>query len=119
MRIQHMEKELKTAIDELITADAPVESIIFATYSLATNGLKYLNELQLKVPADVDIVSFGQAEVFDLYYCPITYLHQPIGDLGKTAVELLIKKLNNPDEGMRQVLMEAKLISRESSKVKE
>ncbi len=119
VRIQHLEKEVKTAIDEMMAADAPVEAIIFATYSLATNGLKYLNELQLKVPTDVGIVSFGQAEVFDLYYCPITYLHQPIGDLGKTAVELLIKKLKNPDEGMRQVLMEAKLISRESSKVKE
>ena len=70
------------------------------------------------MPADVAIVSFGQADVFDLYYCPITYLHQPIGDLGKTAVELLVKKLQDPEQGMRQVLMEAKLISRASSQVK-
>ncbi|PSR57194.1 LacI family transcriptional regulator [Adhaeribacter arboris] len=116
--IQQIEKEVRTSIDELMAADNAVEAIIFATYSLAVNGLKYLNELKLKVPADVAIVSFGQAEVFDLYYCPITYLHQPISDLGKTAVELLVKKLKNPEEGMRQVLMEAKLISRESSEAK-
>ncbi|QMU28267.1 LacI family DNA-binding transcriptional regulator [Adhaeribacter radiodurans] len=116
--IQHIEKEVRASINELTATDNGVEAIIFATYSLAVNGLKYLNELKLKVPADVAIVSFGQAEVFDLYYCPITYLHQPISDLGKTAVELLIKKLKNPDEGMRQVLMEAKLICRESSEAK-
>ncbi|QNF32814.1 LacI family DNA-binding transcriptional regulator [Adhaeribacter swui] len=118
VRIQHIEKEVRAAIDDMVLGDAPVEAIIFATYSLATNGLKYLNELHLNVPANVAIVSFGQAEVFDLYYCPITYLHQPIGDLGKTAVELLVKKLKNPEEGMRQVLMEAKLVSRESSRMK-
>ncbi|MDQ3290281.1 MAG: LacI family transcriptional regulator [Bacteroidota bacterium] len=118
VNIQNIEKEVKASINELITPDNRVDAIIFATYSLAVNGLKYLNELKLKVPADVAIVSFGQAEVFDLYYCPITYLHQPISDLGKTAVELLIKKLKNPEEGMRQVLMEARLIGRESSGVK-
>ncbi len=117
--IQQIEKEVKASIDELMAPEHAVDAIIFATYSLAVNGLKYLNELKLQVPAHVAIVSFGQAEVFDLYYCPITYLHQPIRDLGKTAVELLVKKFKNPEEGMRQVLMEAKLITRESSRVKE
>lgn len=118
VNIQQIEKEVKESIDELISAADAVDAIIFATYNLAVNGLKYINELGLKVPADIAIVSFGQAEVFDLYYCPITYLHQPIGDLGKTAVELLVNKFKNSDAGMRQVLMEAKLISRESSRVK-
>lgn len=116
--IHQIEKEVRASISELISLEQPVDALIFATYSLAVNGLKYLNELRLKVPADVAIVSFGQAEVFDLYYCPITYLHQPISDLGKTAVELLIKKLKDPEEGMRQVLMEARLITRESSRLK-
>jgi LacI family transcriptional regulator len=77
--------------------------------------LKYINELRLKVPSDLAIVSFGQAEVFDLYYCPITYMRQPLEMLGKTSVEYLLKKLKNPDEGMKQILMEAKLIARDSS----
>ena len=117
--ILQIEKEVRAAIDDLTAAENRVEALIFATYSLAVNGLKYINELRLKVPDDLAIVSFGQAEVFDLYYCPITYLHQPISDLGKTAVELLVKKLKNPEEGMRQVLMEAKLISRDSSRARE
>ncbi|MNR62212.1 transcriptional repressor RbsR [compost metagenome] len=70
------------------------------------------------MPSDLAIVSYGQAEVFDLYYCPITYVQQPLEMLGKTAVEFLLKKLKNPDEGMKQILMEAKLIARESSKAK-
>jgi len=118
VRFETMEKEVKVAIEDILSLDQKVEALIFATYGLAINGLKYINELRLKVPADLAVVSFGQAEVFDLYYCPITYLRQPLEMLGKTAVEYLLMKLKNPDEEMKQVLMEAKLIARDSSAVK-
>ena len=119
VRFETMEKEVKMAIDEIMSSSQKVDALIFATYGLAINGLKYINELRLKVPSDLAIVSFGQAEVFDLYYCPITYLKQPLELLGKTSVQYLIAKMKNPDEGMKQILMEAKLIARESSKVRE
>lgn len=115
VNFETMDKEVKTVIDDIISAEHRVDAIIFATYGLAINGLKYINELRLKVPSDLAIVSFGQAEVFDLYYCPITYVHQPLQSLGKTSVEYLLKKLKNPEEGMKQILMEAKLIARDSS----
>ncbi|MCE7067103.1 LacI family DNA-binding transcriptional regulator [Dyadobacter sp. CY326] len=112
------ERDVKIAIDEILATDHKVDALIFATYGLAINGLRYINELRLKVPSDLAIVSFGQAEVFDLYYCPITYLRQPLELLGKTSVEYLLKKLKNPDEGMKQILMEAKLIARDSTMAK-
>lgn len=118
VRFSHIEKEVRGSIHKMLSCESPVDSIIFATYGLAINGLKIINELRLNVPKDLGIVSFGQAEGFDLYYCPITYLKQPIEDLGKAAVELLVKKLKNADQGMQQILMEAKLITRDSSRVK-
>ncbi len=110
-----MESKVRTAIDALVDGSRPVRAVIFATYGLALNGLKYVNERKIRVPDDLAIVSYGQAEVFDLYHCPISYIRQPLEQLGKTAVEMLISKLNNPDEGMKQVFMEARLISRDSS----
>ena len=115
VHFETMEQEVKAALNEIMSSGQKLDALIFATYGLAINGLKCINELQLKVPADLAIVSFGQAEGFDLYYCPITYMKQPIELLGKTAVDYLIGKLNNPDEGMKQILMEAKLVARDSS----
>ena len=83
IRFTNLEQESKEAIDEVTKIANPVDALIFATYGLAVNGLIYLNERKLRVPDDVAIVSFGQAEAFDLYYCPITYLKQPIGLLGQ------------------------------------
>ncbi|WP_031527861.1 LacI family DNA-binding transcriptional regulator [Dyadobacter crusticola] len=114
-----MEKEVKIAIDKILALPKPVEALIFATYGLAINGLRYINELRLRVPQDLAIVSYGQAEVFDLYYCPITYIRQPLELLGKTAVEFLLEKLGDRNVGIKQILMEARLIERESSSAKQ
>jgi LacI family transcriptional regulator len=118
VNFHNSELEVKAALDTMIKENNAIDAVIFATYSLAVTGLKYFNELHIKVPSDVAVVSYGQAEGFDLYYCPITYLLQPIADLGKTAVELLINKFNNPEEGMKQILMEARLVARDSSKAR-
>ena len=119
VRFSTIEQEVRTAIDELTAIDPPVDALVFATYGLAINGLKYINELRLQVPDDLAIVSFGQAEVFDLYYCPITYLKQPIGLLGQTAVKVLMEKLKNRQKGSDQILMKAELVIRASSKMKQ
>ncbi|GAB3694651.1 LacI family DNA-binding transcriptional regulator [Spirosoma flavus] len=113
-----IEQEVKAGIDAMLASQAPINALIFATYRLAISGLKYINELGLKVPDDLAIVSFGQAEAFDLYYCPITYLQQPMDDLGKMAVSVLANKLKHPQEPQKQVLMEAQLIARDSSRRK-
>jgi LacI family transcriptional regulator len=118
VKFNNAKTEVEEAIDNMLAAGTPVEAIIFSTYSLAVNGLKYINRLGIKVPNDLAIVSFGQAEVFDLYSCPITYVMQDMDNLGKAAVDILVKKMENPKEKTQEVLMEAKLITRESSRPK-
>lgn len=118
VRFSNAKMEVEEAIDKMITKGFPVDAIIFSTYNLAVNGLKYINRLGIKVPSDLAIVSFGQAEVFDLYACPITYVMQDMENLGKAAVDILIKKIENPKGKIEEVLFDAKLINRESSKAK-
>ncbi|GAB3801207.1 substrate-binding domain-containing protein [Spirosoma humi] len=118
VRINNIDSGVKRALDEMLSSDQPIDALLFATYSLAVSGLKYINKLGLTVPDELAIVSFGQAEVFELYYCPITYLKQPIVRLGQTAVELLIKKIKNKLDEPTHILMQAELIERASSKTK-
>lgn len=118
VQFSNAKSEVETAIDTMMAGNAPVDAIIFATYSLAIHGLKYINRLGLKVPENLGIVSFGQAEAFDLYACPITYVMQDMENLGKLAVDVLIKKMDNPREKNHEILLDAKLVTRESSRVK-
>ncbi|GAB3021638.1 LacI family DNA-binding transcriptional regulator [Spirosoma pulveris] len=118
IKISAIDTGVKAAIDTMLATNQPVDALLFATYSLAVSGLKYINELGISVPDDLAIVSFGQAEVFELYYCPITYLKQPIVLLGQTAVDLLMKKITHKPTEPAQILMKAELIERASSKTK-
>lgn len=118
VEFENLENEVKSAIDRFLKMEDKPDALMFATYGLAINGLRYINELKLKVPDDFAIVSFGQAEIFELYYCPITYMLQPLEDLGVKAVDVLIDKINNTEMPLTQVLMKAKLIQQESSKMK-
>ena len=118
IRFEATETEIRTAIDELVSAELPIDAVIFSTYGLAVNGLKYINELRLRVPDDLGIVSFGQAEVFDLYYCPISFMRQPIDILGKKAVEILMMRLKDFERPPQRFTLDAQLMARESSRKK-
>lgn len=110
-----VETELKTAMEAMIFSQTPVDAILFGTYRLAINGLKIIRELGIKIPDQLGIVSYGQAESFELYECPITYLEQPLGALGKKAVSLLVDKIKQPTHIPEQILMKARLVIGESS----
>lgn len=118
VRVKEVAVRTREAIDGMLSGEEPVDAIIFCTYSLAVNGLKYINELGLRIPDDLGVVSFGQAELFDLYQCPITYVMQQMDQLGKKAVEILIDNINHPDRPKQQILMPATLIRRDSSREK-
>lgn len=112
---EKVETEMKAAMEEMVLSTTPVNAILFGTYRLAIHGLKAIRALGIKIPGQLAIVSYGQAESFELYECPITYLEQPLGALGKKAVSLLIDKINDPTHVPEQILMKTCLIVGESS----
>ncbi|MGB5819266.1 MAG: LacI family DNA-binding transcriptional regulator [Saonia sp.] len=112
-----IEEEVHAAVDELLLGAEPVRAILFATNTLAIHGLKYIKELGIKVPDDVSVIVFDESEAFDFFYCPLTYIKQPLAELGKKAVKILIDQISDPEQPLKQLNLDAKLIVRESCKV--
>jgi len=110
--------EIKAALDEMLQAKNPIDAMIFSTNDLAVNSIKYLNQLGLKIPHVFAAVSFGQAEWFDLYQCPISYVRQSVDLLATKAVEILMNKFEDSSAPFEQVLIDATLVTRESSLAK-
>lgn len=107
---RHTEEEMKMALDEMLISDEPIDAIFFATNALAVYGLKYIDMLKLKVPNDVAIVSFDEGEAFDFYYCPLTYIKQPIEEFGKQSVRILTEHIANGELKEEHVRLDAQLI---------
>ncbi|MZP55391.1 MAG: substrate-binding domain-containing protein, partial [Bacteroidales bacterium] len=65
------------------------EAMIFATNALSLSGLYSIQDIGIKVPEELAIVGFTGNEAFDSFYSPLTYVKQPVYEMGKEAVRVL------------------------------
>lgn len=110
---QHIEEDVAAQITSLLRP-LQVNAFLFATNSLAVAGLKKINEFGIKVPEELAVISFDQTEAFDFFYSPVTYVNQSVPVLAKEAVRLIIARIQNPLLKPVSVIVNAKLIVRES-----
>lgn len=112
--VSNVQKEVENAIDRMLVDEIRVDAIFFATNTLTVNGLRYLGELGLKVPDDIRIVNFDAGEAFDFFYSPLTHIKQPLANMGKMAVNILVAQIENPNLDLQQISLPTQLIVRES-----
>jgi len=110
---QNIEKDVTVKLKTLLKP-LQVDALFFATNSLAVAGLKEINKLGIKVPDELAIISFDESEAFDFFYSPVTYVSQSLADIGKEAINLILNKLHGKSKKNTDVIVEAKLIVRES-----
>jgi LacI family transcriptional regulator len=73
------------------------QAIFFATNYLGLLGLESIHQLKLKLPDDLAMISFDDHEIFRLYPPGITSIRQPVEDIAKTAMKLLMSQLGKTD----------------------
>jgi len=107
--------DVQEKIGKLISAKQPVDALLFATNTLSIHGLKYLNSKRLKVPEDVAVVCFDESDAFDFFYCPLTYVKQPLVELGRQAVSILLNKIADINSAEKQLALTSSLVVKASS----
>lgn len=102
------------AFVERPAADRP--SAIFATSDELVIGLyEVLREAGLSVPRDVSVVGFDDVGPLHLFAPAVTAVRQPVGDLGRRALELLLSPAPTEDGTLPQEeLLPVTLIVRDS-----
>jgi LacI family transcriptional regulator len=111
---EYTESDMHTHIKSMVQASSCVEGIVFATHFLAASGIRALKKLNLRVPEDVALVSFGQMNAFDITDPPITSIVQPVDELGDRAVEILLQHLDGETSDLRRVILNNRLEIRKS-----
>ncbi|WP_118196007.1 LacI family DNA-binding transcriptional regulator [Albibacterium indicum] len=115
IRFGNIEEDISAQIDKLLNAKDPVDSIFFATNTLALNGLKYINALDYKIPDDLGIVCFDEGDAFDFFYSPLTHVYQPLFDVASKAVNVLLNQINDPQKPKEEIVIASELVIRKSS----
>jgi LacI family transcriptional regulator len=107
-------EEVEQALAQLLAGLQPIDALFFASNKLSTFGLKYINTLKLRVPEDLAICSFDQSDATELFYATLTHVRQPMQEMGRQAVRLLLQGMNN-GETVEQVRLPAELVIGQST----
>jgi len=114
LEYEYTESDMLEHIKSMVQAPSNIEGIVFATHFLAASGMRALKEMNIRVPEDVALVSFGQMNAFDLVDPPVTSIIQPVDELGDRAVEILLENLSGENSNHRHVILNNKLEIRKS-----
>ncbi len=97
----------------LALANRP-EAILTSNGLLATGAFRALRESGLTIPDDIAFVTVDDTPWTTLVDPPVTVIQQPTYEIGKTATELLLERIQNPTRSIRQVVLQSNLVVRGS-----
>lgn len=104
----------KSAIDILARRDHP--TAIFAANNLLAEGVwRATNDLGLRIPEDVSVVSFDDSEWMSMVSPGITAVAQDAVSLGETALDRLLQRLKDPAAAPETIVLEAQVLPRGST----
>lgn len=109
----NVEIKLKQALQNALNSGC--DAFFFANNSLGIKSLRILREMDPNLLTRIGIVSFDNPEIFELSTPRVTCWEQPIEEMSRKAIELLIDKINNhTEEKCEEIRLKGKLILRDS-----
>ncbi|MFL9482917.1 LacI family DNA-binding transcriptional regulator [Chitinophagaceae bacterium LWZ2-11] len=113
MQVDRIAEKIKTYLKK----NPQIDSILFATNYLAIAGLRALKDLGLTVPDNVGVIGFDDNTHFALFTPSITAVAQPVEEISKNVVKLLIARLSDDNKSTKKekIVLPTQLIVRESS----
>jgi LacI family transcriptional regulator, fructose operon transcriptional repressor len=103
-----------TATMKLLEMPDKPDAILTSNSLLASGVMLAIRESKLQIPGDIAFASFDDTTCSQLLEPAITVIEQPTYEIGRTATELLIKRIQDPTRSNREVILKTKLIIRQS-----
>jgi DNA-binding LacI/PurR family transcriptional regulator len=103
------------AMKTLLKKNSLPSAVFIASDTVALGALNALYENNVKVPDDIAIVGFDDIALAQYVIPPLTTVHLPAYSIGLGAASMLIQQLNNNFKESREIILQTRLIIRESS----
>ena len=123
IKIGNFKKESgRKLTEELLRQPNKPDAIFTTNIDMSMGALLAIRKMGLMIPDDIGIVCFDDSDWALILDPSITVIRQPVYQLGSTAAELLIKKIEDNKNSLNQmpsiVTLNTELIIRESTKKK-
>ena len=94
----------------------PPRAIFAANDLLALGAMQAIQKKNFHIPEDFSVVGFNDIELASFVYPALTTIRQPMLEMGELAVKMLLRIIEEGEFNQRRVILQPKLIIRESCK---
>ncbi|WP_182201523.1 LacI family DNA-binding transcriptional regulator [Paraliobacillus salinarum] len=108
-------KEAYQATEELLSQHPEIDGIFAANDLMGVSVLKAAKNLGFDIPNQLSVIGYDGMELSDITSPTLTTMAQPIYDIGKRAVEILIEKIENSDKEVESEQYQVQLSVKEST----
>lgn len=105
-----------TQSQTLLDLPTPPSAIFAANDRMAIGAMDAIREYGLAIPDDMSIVGFDDIPQSAVTSPKLTTVRQPLEQMGKAGAQLLLDKIQHPDQAPQYITMATQLIIRESCK---
>lgn len=102
------------AMRQLLAGRPDLDAVFVASDLMAAGALRALRDAGKKVPADVAVVGFEDSALARQTEPPLTTVHQPVEEMGRQMVRLLVSRIRGEQASQPYVLLETHLVVRQS-----
>lgn len=114
VRYDFFKDDMKRAICNLMSTKEKIDGLFFTTNSISINGVKELIKNNINIQTDIQIMCFDENDAFYILPYTVPFIRQPIKEMAQKAVELLIDQIEMKNEGIRNLVIGAELVSGEN-----
>lgn len=113
---EDFEENFESSVMNLLMSEHKPSAIICQGDFIAVKLINLLYKKGIRVPEDISIISSGNTEMSSMTLPPLTTLDLNIEYSCEIALELLLKRINNPYKPCESITINSTLIPRESVK---
>ena len=99
----------------ILEARPDVDAVFAASDLMAAGAIQVLRAAGRQIPDDVAIAGFDDSPVAETTDPPLTSVRQPIEEMGREMVRLLLEHTADPGSVPRKVILATELVPRRSS----
>lgn len=97
--------------DVLSKLSTPPTAIITTNYDITLGLVTAIRERSLRIPEDIDVFGFDCVEICTMLNPPLPVIHQPEQDIGQTAAEYILQRLNGYNGKPRVTQLKCRIVT--------
>jgi len=112
-----MENDGVENVEKMMNLPYKIDGLFCANDVVAIGAIKYLKEINIKIPKDIAIVGFSNESISSVIEPALSTINQSGFEIGETATKLLLDKIESKknQQNHKTIIVKTSLIERKSS----